>query len=88
MAGNGQNPPEGNQSAIPCWTSPRQLAYLGKEKEKQIEMKSGTIQPITTHPFAKLDHEDRYQHLSVFYALAGTLDASEAKEEVVFIRLF
>lgn len=30
-----QNPPEGNQSVMPCWISPRRLAHLGKEKEKQ-----------------------------------------------------
>lgn len=45
-------------------------------------MKSGTIQLITSHPFAGLDH------VSVFYALAGTLGASEAGEKVVFLRLF
>jgi len=47
MAGIGQNPPEGNQnqnqSVMPCWTSPRRLAHLGKDKEKQVELKSGTI---------------------------------------------
>lgn len=83
-----QNPPEGNQSVMPCWISPRRVAHLGKEKEKQSEMKSDTIQLITAHPFAGLDHEDPYQHLSVFYALAATLGASEVEEEVVFLRLF
>jgi len=51
-------------------------------------MKSGTIQLITSHPFAGLDHEDPYQHLTKFYSLAGTLGAPEADEEVVFLRLF
>jgi len=94
MAENGQNPPEGNQnpnmnqSVMPCWTSPRRLAHLGKDKEKQIELKSGTIQLVSNHPFTGLDHEDPYQHLSVFYALANSLGASEADEEAGFVRLF
>jgi len=92
MAGIGQNHPEGNQnmnqSVMPCWTSPRQLAHLGKDKEKQVELKSGTIQLVSNHPFAGLDHEDPYQHISVFYALANSLGASEADEEVGFVRLF
>jgi len=90
MAGKGQNlnPLEDNQSVMPCWISPRRLAHLGKEKDKQTEMKSGTIQLITSHPFAGLDHEDPYQHISVFYALASALGASEAEEEAVFLRLF
>jgi hypothetical protein len=90
MAGNNQNlnQPEDNQSVMPSWISPRRLAHPGKEKEKQMEMKSVTIQLITSHPFAGLDHEDPYQHLSVFYAVAGTLGASEAEEEAIFLRLF
>jgi hypothetical protein len=78
----------GNNSVMPSWTSPRRLAHLGKEKEKQMEMKPGTIQLITSHPFAGLDHEDPYQHLTVFYSLAGTIGASEADEEAIFLRLF
>ena len=94
MAGINQNPPEGNQnqnqnqSVMPCWTSPRQLAHLGKDKEKQVELKSRTIQLVSNHSFAGLDHEDLYQHLSVFYALANSLGASEADEEAGFVRLF
>jgi hypothetical protein len=86
--GNGQNPPGGNQSVMPSWTSPRRLAHLGKDKEKQVELKSGTIQLVSNHPFAGLDHEDPYQHLSVFYALANSLGQSEADEEAGFVRLF
>jgi len=51
-------------------------------------MKSGTIQLVTSHPFAGLDHEDPYQHLSVFYGLANSLGASEADEEATFLWLF
>jgi len=73
---------------MPCWTSPRRLAHLGKDKEKQVELKSGTIQLVSNHPFAGHDHEDPYQHLSVFYALANSLGASEADEEAGLVRLF
>jgi len=66
---------------MPYWTSPRWLAHLGKDKEKQVELKSGTIQLVS-------NHEDPYQHLSVFYALANSLGASEAEEEAGFVRLF
>jgi len=100
MAEIGQNPPEGNQymnqSVMPCWTSPRRLAHLGKDKEKQVELKSGTIQLVSNHPFAGLDHALvgfvrlfwLFYALSVFYALANSLGASEADELVGFVRLF
>jgi len=59
MAGIGQNPSESNQNmnqcVMPCWTSPRRLAHLGKDKEKQVELKSRTIQLVSNHPFAGLD---------------------------------
>jgi len=35
------------QNALPCWTSPRRLARIGRQDTKQIEMKSGTIQLVT-----------------------------------------
>ena len=76
------------QNALPCWTSPRRLACIGRKNTKQTEMKSGTIQLVTDHPFSGLNHEDPYQHLTTFYGLAGTLGASEEEEEVVFSRLF
>ena len=54
MAGIQQNPPEGNQnqnqnqSVMPCWTSPRRLAHLGKDKEKHnrssAHRKSGILE--------------------------------------------
>jgi hypothetical protein len=60
MDGNNQNLDQNNQSVMPCWTSPTRLAHLGKDKEKQVELKSGTIQLVSNHPFAGLDHEDPY----------------------------
>jgi len=76
------------QNALLCWTSPRRLARIGRQNTKQIEMKSGTIQLVTHHPFSGLDHEDPYKHLTTFYGLAGTLGASADEEETVFARLF
>ena len=73
---------------MPCWTSPRQLAHLGKEKAKQSEMKFGILQIIYANPFVGLHHEDPFQHLTTFYQLVGTLGASEEEEEPVFVRLF
>jgi len=76
------------QNALPCWTSPRRLSRIGRQNTKQIEMKSGTIQLVTHHPFFGLDHEDPYKHLTTFNGLAGTLGASADEEENVFARLF
>jgi len=76
------------QNALPCWTRPRRLAGIGRPNTKQTEMKSGTIQLVTQHPFSGLDHEDPYQHLTTFYGLAGTLGASAEEEEILFARLF
>lgn len=88
MAGNEQGNPPLPTSVMPCWTSPRRLAHLGKEKVKQTEMNSGILQMLSANPFAGLDHEDPFQHLTTFYQIAGSLGPSEEEEEPIFSRLF
>ena len=51
-------------------------------------MKTGILQLLYANPFTGLDHEDPFQHLTRFYEIAGTLGATEAEEEAVFMRLF
>lgn len=46
------------------------------------------LQIIYVIPFAGLDHQDPYTHLTKFYELVGTFGASEAEEEAAFMRLF
>lgn len=51
-------------------------------------MKTRLLQILYANPFTSLDHENLYTHLNKFYEIAGTLGASEAEEEQVFMRLF
>ncbi|XP_058726128.1 uncharacterized protein LOC131597447 [Vicia villosa] len=72
----------------PCESSPRRFAHLtNNPAARRAEMKTGLLQIIYAHPFAGLDHEDPYTHLTRFYEIAGTLGAPEAEEEAVFMRL-
>lgn len=70
----------------PCRNNPRRLTHL--TNNRKAEMKVGLLQIIYENPFSGLDHEDPYTYLTKFYEHAGTLGASEAEEEVVFMRLF
>ncbi|GAU33902.1 hypothetical protein TSUD_357000 [Trifolium subterraneum] len=75
---------------MPCHNSPRRLAHIvGPLKNtRQIEIKPGLLQILYANPFAGLNHEDPYSHLTKFYEIADTLGASEAEEEAVFMRMF
>lgn len=73
----------------PCASSPRRLARLtNNPATSQYEMKIGMLHIIYANPFASLDHEYPYTHLTKFYELEGMLGAPEAEEEVDFMRLF
>lgn len=73
----------------PCTSNPRRLARLtNNPATRQYEMKTGLLQIIYANPFAGLDHEDPYIHLTKFYELAGTLGALKAEEVSDFMRLF
>ncbi|GAU26992.1 hypothetical protein TSUD_290440 [Trifolium subterraneum] len=73
-----------------CHNSPRRLTHIvGPLKNtRQIEIKSGLLQILDDNPFAGLNHEDPYSHLTKFYEIVDTLGASEAEEESVFMRMF
>lgn len=51
-------------------------------------MKTRLLHNIYMNPFAALNHEDPYTHLTKFYELSGTFGAYEIEVEVVFMRLF
>lgn len=48
-------------------------------------MKIILIQSLYANPFAGLDHEDPYRHLTKFSELSRTLGATEEEEEEVFM---
>ncbi|MCI55455.1 hypothetical protein A2U01_0076706, partial [Trifolium medium] len=50
--------------------------------------KTGLLQLLYANPFAGSPHEDPYNHLVKFYEIAGSLGATEAEEEAVFMRMF
>ncbi|XP_058727136.1 uncharacterized protein LOC131598568 [Vicia villosa] len=78
-----------NQVEPPCESSPRRFARLtNNPAARRAEMKTGLLQIIYANPFAGLDHEDPYTHLTRFYEIAGTLGTPAAEEEAVFMRLF
>lgn len=51
-------------------------------------MKTGLLKIIYPNLFIRLDHEDRYIHLTQIYELSSTLGTLETKEEGVFMSLF
>ncbi|XP_058725956.1 uncharacterized protein LOC131597266 [Vicia villosa] len=71
----------------PCESSQRRFAHLtNNPAARRAEMKTGLLQIIYANPFAGLDHEDPYTHITRFYELAGTLGAPEAEEEALLPR--
>src|SRR3954468_22040227 len=74
----------------PCANSPRLNPQFARTAAngRPTELKTGIIQLICASPFAGLDHEDPYTHLTRFYELAGTTGVAQADEEALFKRLF
>ncbi|KAK2381320.1 hypothetical protein QL285_068928 [Trifolium repens] len=89
MTDHGYNNNKGG-GVMPCYNSPRRLAHIVRplKNTRQIEIKPGVLHILYANPFAGLDHEDPYTHLTKFYEIADTLGASEAEEEAVFMRMF
>ncbi|MCI35019.1 hypothetical protein A2U01_0056240, partial [Trifolium medium] len=84
-----ETPPR-NTGAMPCHNSPRRHAHLARPQRgaRQTEMKIGLLQLLYANPFSGLPHEDPYNHLVKFYEIIGSLGATEAEEESVFMRMF
>src|ERR1044072_7677797 len=70
--------------------TPRNMTRIGRTAgdERPPEVKSGLVQLMYANPFARLDHENPYTHLTKFYELCGTAGLTQAEEEAVFLRLF
>jgi len=51
-----------------------------------VELKSTLLSLIGSHPFARMDHEDLYTHLSTFMELCSTMGASDEDAEAVYLR--
>jgi hypothetical protein len=51
-------------------------------------MKTGYLQLLYANPFSGLPHEDPYNHLVKFFEIAGSIGATAAEEESVFMRGF
>ncbi|MCH88408.1 hypothetical protein A2U01_0009294 [Trifolium medium] len=85
-----EEPQNGGGGVRLCHNSPRRLAHLARPQKgaRQTEMKTGLLQLLCANPFSGLPHEDPYNHLVKFYEIAGSLGATEAEEESVFMRMF
>src|ERR1044072_6606287 len=70
--------------------TPRNMTRIGRTAgdERPPEVKSGLVQLMYANPFAGLDHENPYTHLTKCYELCGTAGLTHAEEEAVFLRLF
>ena len=55
---------------------------------KVVELKPTRLSLIGSHPFAGMDHEDPYTHLSTFMELCSTIRASNKDVEAVYLRAF
>jgi len=51
-------------------------------------LKPALLSLIDSHPFAGIDHEDPYTHLSTFMELCSTMGASDKDAKVVDLRAF
>ncbi|GAU13378.1 hypothetical protein TSUD_175310 [Trifolium subterraneum] len=85
-----QPKPDDGGGIRPCHYSPRRLAHLARPPRgaRPTEMKIGLLQLLYANPFTGLPHKDPYNHLVKFYEIAGLLDATEAEEESLFVRMF
>lgn len=74
----------------PCQNNPRRNAHFARptKNSRNSEMKTDLLQILYANPFAGLNHEDPYTHLTKFYEIVGTVGAPEAEEEQVFKILF
>ena len=55
---------------------------------KVVELKPTLLSLIGSHPFAGMDPEDPYTHLSTFMELCSTMGASDEDAEAVYLRVF
>ena len=55
---------------------------------KAVELKPTLLSLIGSHPFAGMDHEDPYTHLSTFMELCSTVGASDEDAKAVNLRAF
>jgi len=53
-----------------------------------VELKPTLLGLIYLHPFAGMDHEDRYTHLSTFMELCSTMGASNEDAEAFYLKAF
>ncbi|XP_019420653.1 PREDICTED: uncharacterized protein LOC109330831 [Lupinus angustifolius] len=91
MADNNESRAE-NQGSIGGFVSfnPRNMIRIRRPfgSQRLVEMKTGLVQLMYANPFAGLDHEDSYNHLTKFFELVGTAGISKSEEETIFLRLF
>lgn len=73
-----------------CNNNPICLAHIARPQRSfcQHDMKMGLLQIMHVNPFAGLDNEDSYAHLTKFYKISRMIGALETEEETVFLRLF
>jgi len=55
---------------------------------KVVELKAALLSLIDSHPFAGMDHEDLYTHLSTFIELCSTMEAFDEDVEAVYLKAF
>ena len=53
-----------------------------------MELKPTLLSLIGSHPFAGMDHEDPYTHLSTFMELCSTMGAFDEDSEAAYLRAF
>lgn len=76
--------------SIACNNSPKRLAHMARtsRNSRKAEINKTLLQIIHANPYACLNHEGPYTHLTKLYEIVGMLGALEEEEEFVFMRLF
>jgi len=88
--GEGNRPPRKTLGDYAYQQGPKHYnsIVLPPFSNKVVELKPALLNLIGSHPFARMDHEDPYTHLSTFMELCSTMGASSEDAKAVYLRAF
>lgn len=80
---------EFNDVGTQCQHNPKRLAHLSsiQNNVQQSEMKTSLLEILYSNPFAGLDHEDLYIHLTKFYEITSILEVSDVTSHLNYLIL-
>ncbi|XP_028208411.1 uncharacterized protein LOC114391625 [Glycine soja] len=88
--GEGNRPPRRTLGDYAYQQGPKHynIIAIPPFSNKVVELKPALLSPIGSHPFAGMDHEDPYTHVSSFMELCSTMGASDEDVKAIYLRAF